>query len=66
MKYDLNNIDYESFSWDCAFNSQCTCTFKKKHLRANHVTFVTEEFRKAVMKRVRLRNVYVKKRNWSN
>ena len=34
---------------------------KKKHLRANHVTFVTEEFRKAVMKRVRLRNVYLKK-----
>ena len=33
---------------------------KKKHLRANHATFVTEEFRKAVMQRARLRNAYLK------
>ena len=33
---------------------------KKKPLRANHASFVTREFRKAVMKRARLRNVYLK------
>ena len=33
---------------------------KNKHLRANHASFVTKEFRKAVMKRARLRNVYLK------
>ena len=35
---------------------------KKKHLRANHATFVTKEFRKAVTKKARLGNVYLKKR----
>ena len=35
---------------------------KKKPLRANHASFVTREFRKAVMKRARLRKVYLKKR----
>ena len=35
---------------------------KKKHLRANHATFVTKEFRKAVRKRTRLRKAYLKKR----
>ena len=35
---------------------------KKKHLRTNHTSFVTKEFRKAVMKTGRLRNVYLKKR----
>ena len=37
-------------------------SLKKKHLRTNHATFVTAEFRKAVMKRARLRNVHLKKR----
>ena len=32
---------------------------KKKHLRANHATFVTKEFRKAVMKRAKLRSAYL-------
>ena len=35
---------------------------KKKHLRANHATFITKEFRKAVMQRARLRNAYLKNR----
>ena len=35
------------------------------HLRANHSSFVTKEFRKEVMKRTRLRNVYLKKRTES-
>ena len=34
---------------------------KKKHLRGNLSSFVTREFRKAVMKRAGLRNVYLKK-----
>ena len=35
---------------------------KKKHLRANHASFVAKEFRKAVMKRARIRNAYLEKR----
>ena len=34
---------------------------KKKYLRVNHATFVTKEFRKAVMKGARLRNAYLRK-----
>ena len=35
---------------------------KKKHLRANHASFVTKELRKAIMERTRLRNIYLKQR----
>ena len=35
---------------------------KKKHLRVNHATFVTKEFRKAVMKRARLKERLLKKK----
>ena len=43
-------------------NLNAHAPLKKKHVRANHATFVTKEFRKAVIKRARLRNVYLKKR----
>ena len=35
---------------------------KKKHLRANHASFVAKEFRKAVMKRARIRNAFLERR----
>ena len=35
---------------------------KKKYLRANHASFVTKEFRKAIKLRTRLRNIYLKQR----
>ena len=34
---------------------------KQKHIRANHVDFVTKELRKTIMKRTRLRNIFLKK-----
>ena len=36
---------------------------KKKYLKANHASFVTKELRKAIMKRSRLRNDFLKDRN---
>ena len=57
MKHDLNKIDYEIVL--LALNAHAP--LKKKHLRANHASFVTKEFKKAVMKRKKLRNVYLKK-----
>ena len=61
MKHDLNNIDYEDFHEIALSILNAHVPLQKKHLRANHASFVTREFRKAVMKRARLRNVYLKK-----
>ena len=61
MKYDLNNIDYQDFHEIVLSIFNAHAPLKKKHLRANHASFVTKEFRKAVMKRAKLRNDYLKK-----
>ena len=60
MKHDLNNKDYEIFHNSVLSILNAHAPVKKKHLRANHASFVTKEFRKAVMKNARLRNVYLK------
>ena len=61
MKHDLNNIDYVNFHEIVLSILNARALLKKKHLRVNHASFVTKEFRKAVM-RARLRNAYLKKR----
>ena len=66
MKHDANDIDYEVSHEIVLSILNAHAPLKKKHLRANHATFVTKEIRKAVMKRARLRNVYVRKTNSSN
>ena len=60
MKHGLNNIDYDNFHKIVLSILNAHAPLKKKHLRANHASFVTKELRKAVMKRARLRNVYLK------
>ena len=62
MKHDLNNIDYEDFHEIVLSILNAHALLKKKHPRANHASFVTREFRKAVMKGARRRNVHLKKR----
>ena len=66
MKHDLNNIDHENFHEIALSILHAIAPLKKQHLRANYPSFVTKEFRKSFMKRVRLRNVFLKKTNWSN
>ena len=44
MKHDLNNIDYEIFHEIVLLILNAHAPLKKKHLRANHTTFVTKEF----------------------
>ena len=51
MKHDLNNIVYENFHEIVLSILNTHAPLKKKHLRANHASF---------MKRARLRNVYIK------
>ena len=62
MKHDTNNTDYESFHTTVLSILNAHAPLKKKRPRANHATFASKEFRKAVMKRARLRNPYLKKR----
>ena len=63
MKHDVNNIDYEFFHEIVLLILTAHVPLKKKHLGANHASFVIKEFRKAVMKEARLRNIYLKKTN---
>ena len=62
IKHDANNIDYKLFHEIVLSILNAHAHLKKKHLRVNHATFVTKEFRKAIMKKARLRNAYLKKR----
>ena len=60
IKYDLSNIEYDTFQEIIVSLLNVYATLKKKHLRANHASFVTKELRKAIMERTRLRNIYLK------
>ena len=68
MKHDLNNIDHENFHEIVLSILNAHAPLNKQHLliSTNYPSFVTKEFRKSFMKRVRLRNVFLKKANWSN
>ena len=68
MKHDANNINHEVFQ-ETALSiletiKHLSTLLTIKHLRANHTTFfTTKEFGKVVMKRVKLRDAYLKKTN---
>ena len=63
LKYDFNNIVYDHFITIFLIVLDKHAPIKKKHLRANHTNFVTKQLRKAVMKRSKLRNDFLKDRN---
>ena len=54
LKYDLNNIEYDTFPEIIA-----SLLNVNVYLRANHASFVTKELRKAIVLRTRLRNIYL-------
>ena len=60
LKYDLNNIEYDTFQEIIVSLLNVYASLKQKYLRANHASFVTKELRKAIMLRTRLRNIYLK------
>ena len=62
LKYDINNIDYDSFIKTFLTVLDKHAPVKKKYLRANHANFVTKQLRKAIMKRSKLRNDFLKDR----
>ena len=63
LKYDFNNIDYDNFIKTLLTALDKHAPIKKKYLRANHANFVTKQLRKAIMKRSKLRNDFLKDRN---
>ena len=60
LKYDLSNIEYDTFQEIIVSLLNIYAPLKKKYLRANHASFVTKELRKAVMQKTGLRNIYLK------
>ena len=63
LKYDINNIDYDSFIKTLLTVLDKDAPVKKKYLRANHANFVTKQLRKTIMKRSKLRNDFLEDRN---
>ena len=63
LKYDFNNIDYDNFIETFLTALDKHAPIKKKYLRANHANFMTQQLRKAIMKRSKLRNDFLKDRN---
>ena len=57
LKYDLNNVEYDKFQEIIVSLLNVYAPLKKKHLRANHASFVTKELRKVIMLRTRLRTL---------
>ena len=63
LKCDINNIDYDNFIKTFMTVLDKHAPIKKKYLRANHANFVTKQLRKAIMKRSKLHNDFLKDRN---
>ena len=50
IKYDLNNIEYDTFQEIIVSLLNVYAPLKKKYLRANHASFVTKDFEKLLCK----------------
>ena len=57
LKYDLNNIKYDTFQEIIVSLLNVYAPLKKKYLRSNHASFETKELRKAIMLRTRLKHL---------
>ena len=62
-KCDIYNIEYEQFSNTFSDILDKHAPKKSKYIRANQGAFMTKELRKAIMKRSRLRNKFLKEKS---
>ena len=53
-KYDLNNIEYDTFQEIIVSLLNVYTPLNKKYVRGNHSSLVTKELEKAIMERARL------------
>ena len=63
LKYDFSYTDCGNFIKTFLTVLDKHAPIRKKYLRANHPNFVTKHLKKAIMKRSKLRNDYLKDRN---
>ena len=63
LKYDFNNFDHDNFIKTFLNVLDKDTPIKKINLMPNHANFVTKQLRKAIMKRSKLRNDFLKDRN---
>ena len=63
LKYDITSIDYDNFIKTFLTVLEKHAPIKKQYLRANYVNFVTKQLRKAIMKRSKLCDDFLKDRN---
>ena len=62
LKHDLNNIEYQHFLNIFTETLNSYAPMKQKYIRANQGKFMTKHLHKAIMKRSRLRNKFLRKR----
>ena len=65
LKYGFSNIDYDNFVKTFQSVLKKHTPIHKKYLRPNHVNFMTKQIMKAIMKRSKLHNGFLKDRNVS-
>ena len=63
LKYDLCNIEYQHFLNIFLDILNKHAPIKKKYIRANQSNFMTRKLSKAIMKRSKLRNRFLKEKN---
>ena len=63
LKYDFINIDYDNYMKTFLTALEKHAPIKKKYLRANHANFMAKQLRRAIMKRWKFRNDFLKDRN---
>ena len=67
--YSTNNeesISYETFEKNVLVALNIDAPIKRKYLRGNHQPFMNKDLSKAIMKRSKLRNLYIKNRTEEN
>ena len=60
MKFDIKDIEFQTFDNILLPVLNENASLKQKHLRANNAGFITKDMRKTIMKRLQLRNHFLK------
>ena len=63
IKHDINNIEYDHFINIFTETLSKHAPSKKKYVRANQSGFMTKDLNKAIMKRSKLRNTFLKEKS---
>ena len=65
-RQDLSTMDYKNFKGAIIDSLNKHAPLKRKYLKANNSSFITNALNKAIMQRSKLRNLYLKVRSNEN